>query len=84
MNTDENGHQVFEGVMAHIAGGARLDVNRRWAMPTGLGTYSATAFPFADMAQRDPVSGVTDGLLDNPRARANQPKIFYTNTGVEY
>ena len=84
MNTDEKGRQVFDGVMAHIAGGARLDVNRRWAMPTGLGTYSATAFPFADMAQKDPASGVTDGLLDNPRAKANQPKIFYTNTGVEY
>ncbi len=84
MNTDEKGRQVFDGVMAHIAGGARLDVNRRWAMPTGLGTYTATAFPFADMAQKDPVSGVTDGLLDNDRARRNQPKIFYTNTGVEY
>jgi hypothetical protein len=75
---------VFDGVIAHIAGGARLDVNRRWATPTGLGTYAATAFPFSDMAQKDPVSGVTDGLLDNPRARGNQPKIFYTNTGVEY
>ena len=84
MNTDEKGRQVFDGVIAHIAGGARLDVNRRWATPTGLGTYSATAFPFADAAQKDPVSGVTDGLLDNPRARPNQPKIFYTNTGVEY
>ena len=70
--------------MAHIAGGARLDVNERWATPTGLGTYNATAFPFADAAQKDPVSGVADGLLDNPRARQNQPKIFYTNTGVEY
>jgi len=84
MNTDEKGRQVFDGVMAHIAGAARLDVNRRWATPTGLGTYAATAFPFADMAQKDPVSGTTDGLLDNPRARMNQPKIFYTNTGVEY
>jgi hypothetical protein len=84
MNTDEKGRQVFDGVMAHIAGGARLDVNRRWATPTGLGTYAGTAFPFSDVAQRDPVSGVTDGLLDNPRARRNQPKIFYTNTGVEY
>ena len=83
-NTDEKDQQVFDGVMAHIAGSARLDVNRRWAMPTGLGAYSATAFPFADMAQKDPVSGVTEGLLDNPRARENQPKIFYTNTGVEY
>jgi hypothetical protein len=84
MNTDEKGRKVFDGVMAHIAGAARLDVNRRWATPTGLGTYAATGFPFADMAQKDPVSGVTDGLLDNPRARTNQPKIFYTNTGVEY
>lgn len=84
MNTDEKGRQVFDGVMAHIAGGSRLDVNRRWATPTGLGTYTATAFPFADAAQKDPVSGVTDGLLDNPPARMNQPKIFYTNTGVEY
>jgi len=84
MNTDEKGRQVFDGVIAHIAGAARLDVDRRWAAPTGLGTYSATGFPFADAAQKDPVSGVVDGLLDNPRARANQPKIFYTNTGVEY
>jgi hypothetical protein len=84
MNTDEKGRQVLDGVMAHIAGGARLDVNRRWATPTGLGMYAATAFPFADAAQKDPVSGATDGLLDNPRARMNQPKIFYTNTGVEY
>src|SRR5262245_42820397 len=84
MNTDERGRQVFDGVMTHIAGGARLDVNRRWAPPTGLGTYTATAFPFADAAQKDPVSGSSDGLLDNPRARMNQPKIFYTNTGVEY
>ena len=84
MNTDEKGRQVLDGVMAHIAGGARLDVNRRWATPTGLGTYTATAFPFANAAMKDPVSGVTDGLLDNPRAKANQPKIFYTNTGVEY
>ena len=84
MNTDEKGRQVFDGVIAHIAGAAGLDVNRRWATPTGLGTYAATGFPFADVAQKDPVSGATDGLLDNPRARANQPKIFYTNTGVEY
>jgi hypothetical protein len=33
---------------------------------------------------RDPITETTDGLLDNPRARANHPKIFYTNTPVEY
>jgi hypothetical protein len=83
-NTDVRGRQVFEAVMAHIAGAGRIDVNERGATPTSLGGVSATAFPFSDHAQRDPVSGVTDGLLDNERARRNQPRIFFTNTGVEY
>jgi len=47
-------------------------------------TNALTAAGPADAAQKDPVSGVTEGLLDNPRAKGNQPKIFYTNTGVEY
>lgn len=83
-NQDERNRQAFEAMMVHIAGGARLDVNRRWATPTSLGSYTATAYPFADRAERDAVSGASEGLLDNPRARAAQPKIFYTNTGVEY
>jgi hypothetical protein len=83
-NTDERNRQVFDAVMAHIAGAARIDFNRRWATPTGLGQFTATSFPFADPKQRDPVTGVEDGALDNPRARDHQPKIFYTNTGVEY
>jgi hypothetical protein len=83
-NTDEKQQQVFDGVMVHIAGASQLDLNRRWATPTGLGQYDATLFPFADRSQKDAVSGTTDGLLDNDRARGNLPKIFYTNTGVEY
>ena len=83
-NTDVRGRQVFDGVMAHIAGAGRIDVNERGATPTSLGGVSATAFPFSDHAQRDPISGVTEGLLDNERARRNQPKILFTNTGVEY
>jgi hypothetical protein len=83
-NTDEKQRQVFDGMMVHIAGASQLDLNRRWATPTGLGQYDATLFPFADRAQKDAASGATDGLLDNDRARDNLPKIFYTNTGVEY
>ena len=74
-NSDVEGRQVFDGVMAHISGAARIDVNRRGATPTTLGGFSATECPFAENAQRDPVSGVTEGLLDNDRARRNQPKI---------
>ncbi len=83
-NSDERRRQVFDAMMVHIAGASQLDLNRRWATPTGLGQYDATLFPFADRAQKDAASGAADGLLDNDRARENLPKIFYTNTGVEY
>jgi len=83
-NSDERDRQVFDGVMAHIAGAARIDLNARWATPISVGVHGATAFPFADRALADPISGAREGLLDNPRAREHQPKIFYTNTPVEY
>jgi hypothetical protein len=83
-NADEHGRQVFDGVMAHIAGASRLDLNRPCATPKSLGQFDATSFPFADAALRDPVTGIEEGALDNPRARDFKPKIFYTNTGVEY
>jgi hypothetical protein len=83
-NTDEQGRQALDAVMIQIAGAARTDLNERFGTPVSLGTHTATSFPFADTAQRDPITGISDGELDNPRARLNQPKIFYTNTGVEY
>jgi Alpha/beta hydrolase domain len=83
-NNDEKGRQVFDGVMAHIAGGARLSLNVRGAEPTALSMYEIATFPFTPSAERDPISGVNEGLLDNERARSNQPKIFFTNTAVEY
>jgi hypothetical protein len=83
-NTDEHGQQVLDGVMAHIAGAARLSLNLRGAEPTALSMYQIATFPFAPTAQRDPIGGVNEGLLDNERARANQPKVFFSNTSVEY
>ena len=83
-NSDEQGRQVFDGVMAHKAGTGRLSLNERGATPNARSMYTATKFPFSDARQRDPNSGRTEGLLDNDRARQNQPKIFYTNTSVEY
>ena len=83
-NGDENDKLVFDGVMAHIAGASRIDVNRRWATPTSLAQFDSTSFPFADQALKDPATGAEEGALDNPRAKDFKPKIFYTNTGVEY
>lgn len=82
-NSDEKGRQAYDAVMAHIAGAARLDINRRGGTPNALSMFTSSSFPFATTSQRDPISGRTDGLLDNPRARANQPKIFFTNSSVE-
>jgi len=83
-NGDEKNRLVFDGVMAHIAGASRIDLNRRWATPTGLAQFDATSFPFADQALKDPTTGAEEGALDNARAKDFKPKIFYTNTGVEY
>lgn len=83
-NTDERGRKVFDGLMSHIAGSSRIDLNRRGAEPVSLGQFDATSFPFADRALRDPVTGVVEGALENSRSRDNQPLIFYTNTSVEY
>jgi hypothetical protein len=75
---------VFDAVWAHIAGAARLDINERFGTPNALLMFGSTHFPYAVTAQRDPLTGKTDGLLDNDRARKNQPKLFLTNTAVEY
>ena len=83
-NTDTEGRQVFDGMIPHIAGASRLDLNQPGATPVSLGMFDATSFPFADAAMRDPLSGVVDGTLGNDRSRDNQPRILYTNTGVEY
>lgn len=83
-NADERGRQVLDGAMIHIAGAGRLSINERGAQPTALSMYHTTAFPFATTAERDPITGRTDGLLENPRAQRVQPKIMFTNTAVEY
>ncbi|MBL9198881.1 MAG: hypothetical protein JNL39_00185 [Opitutaceae bacterium] len=82
-NSDEQDRPVFDAVIAHIAGAARLDFNRRWSIPRSQGYYPVSGFPFADARQNDPVTGVTEGLLENPRVR-HAPKVFYTNTSAEY
>jgi alpha/beta hydrolase family protein len=83
-NTDEQERQVFDAVFAHIAGASRIDVNARWAKPAARGANTATSFPFADARLKDPVGGESDGELDNPRMAGHAPKVFYTNTPVEY
>ena len=82
-NTDEQDRIALDGVMAHIAGAGRLVLNQRWATPRSLASYDTASYPFADSAQPDPVSGHSEGVLENPRVK-HAPRIFYTNTATEY
>jgi hypothetical protein len=83
-NTDERNRKVFDAVIPHKAGAGGVVLDQRWSTPTSLLMESATHFPFSDRKQRDPVTGIEEGLLENPRAAEHQPKIFYTYTDTEY
>ena len=82
-NTDEQDRQALDGVMSHVAGAGRLVLNQRWSSPREVWPYYTASYPFADSVQKDPVSGHSEGVLDNARAR-HRPKVFYTNTASEY
>ena len=82
-NTDEQGRLALDGVLAHIAGAGRLDINRRWSVPCAIAAFQTTSYPFTDTAQADPVSGISEGVQENPRV-TQRPKIFYMNTAAEY
>jgi Alpha/beta hydrolase domain len=86
LNEDEQERLVFDGVMAHIAGGKRGgDFNQRFGQPSStLHPSLSDLFPFTDTAQTDPETGRTDGLLERLAARQKLPKIFFTNSSTEY
>jgi len=89
-NADEQGRQVLDGLIAHVAGAGRGSFNHRFAQPSRDGQpmtslfYPTDLFPFADQPLRNPADGKAEGLLDLPRASRTLPKIFLTNTSYEY
>ena len=81
-NVDEGGRRVFDAVWAHIAGAARGSFNERFATPVTGAVFTPTVFPFTDAEAAD-ADGTRDGLLTRYRPE-QRPKVFYTNTPVEY
>ena len=81
-NADERDRRVFDAVWPHIAGAARGSFNERFAIPTHTSVFTPTKFPFADAEQAD-IDGTKAGLQSAYRPD-QRPKIFYTNTPVEY
>lgn len=85
LNNDEAGRPVFDGVLAHIAGGRRGEFNNRHGQPSVQPTpLFGHLFPFADDPQTDPLTGRTGGLLDRQRQNGGAPRIIYTDTSSEY
>jgi len=85
VNYDEEGRVVYDGFIPHVAGGKRGEFNQRFAQPSSQATRSVNSlFPFADLPQTDPDTGLTDGLLSRLVAKGELPKVMYTYTASEY
>src|SRR5580692_3763316 len=89
-NADEQGRQVMDGVIAHVAGAGRGSFNHRFAQPSRDAQpmssifFPTDLFPYTDLPETDPESGETAGLLDAANKSLMAPKIFFTNTSYEY
>jgi hypothetical protein len=88
-NEDESRRRVFDGVIAHVAGGGRGSFNHRFAQASRDGHpyinffYPTDIFPFTDLDEVDGETGARDGILARQKPE-HQPKIFYTNSSYEY
>src|SRR5207245_6232392 len=89
-NGDEKGRKVFDAVMPHVAGAGRGSFNLRFAQPSRDGHpflnlfYPTDIFPFTDLDETDPETGLTGGILAKADKAHTTPKIFYTNSAYEY
>ena len=89
-NADEQGRQVFDGVMPTIAGAGQGFFNHRFASPTQAATqhaghlYPTDLFPFTYGEETDPFTGRTDSLLGRARTTGTVPKVMHLDTSSEY
>jgi hypothetical protein len=88
-NADEQQRKVFDGIIAHIAGPARGSFNLRFgqasrdAHPFINFYYPTDIFPFTDVAQTDPLTGKTGGMLSDV-PEAFMPKVYNSFSSYEY
>ncbi len=87
-NRDERGRVAFDGAIPHIGGGL-MPMNVRFGHPGRAWgdqidhLYQAYDFPFHYAAQRDPITGRRQGILDRCNANGTCPKIFHVATSLE-
>ena len=85
-NRDEQGRQVFDGVIDEVGGAGRGSFNHRFGQASRDAEqffnihFPVDMFPFTDGPETDPETGKTDSLL----ARAPGIKIFHILSNSEY
>jgi hypothetical protein len=85
MNQDERDRTVFDGLIPHVAGGKHGEFNHQFAQPSSQASRSPNnLFPYSDVAQTDPETGRTAGLLSRLAAQGELPKVMHTYTSSEY
>ncbi len=89
-NEDERGRQVFDGVFDQVGGAGRGSFNHRFGQQSRDQLqhfnilYPVDMFPFTDVEQTDPETGLTDGLLARATKNGTVPKFFHLLTDSEY
>jgi hypothetical protein len=89
-NADEQNRKVFDGMLVHVAGAGRGSFNHRFAQasrdahPFFNTFYPTDIFPYTDLDQEDPQTGLHGGILSKALEHKVAPKIFYTNSSYEY
>jgi hypothetical protein len=85
LNQDEQDRMVFDGLIPHVAGGKHGEFNHRFAQPSSQASRSPNnLWPYSDVAQTDPETGRTEGLLSRLAAGGKVPKVMHTYTSSEY
>lgn len=86
-NQDESGRKVFDGLLAHTAGGGGVFLNHEFGQPARTNTQHddhmmpENAFPFSTASMKDPVTGKSGSLM---RGDGFDPLWMETNTSTEY
>jgi hypothetical protein len=89
-NADEQGRQVFDGVIDEVGGAGRGSFNHRFAQASRDAEqffnflYPVDMFPFTDGPETDSELGLTDSLLARTEAQHVTPKIFHVLSNSEY
>jgi hypothetical protein len=89
-NEDEQGRQVFDGVIDEVGGAGRGSFNHRFAQASRDAEeffnflYPVDMFPFTDSEETDPDTNQTGSLLARAEARHVAPKLFHILSNSEY